>query len=111
MDDKKALKNAPAFKWKLEKYRFAGRFDCHKMGKWEQVKGKRIDKGIKKFTAKPWQMTFAHNNIYTFIHLDGTAPIAPLDVSPDGIMALLMNKYQHLRAMPGDELPHEFGDP
>jgi hypothetical protein len=93
------------------------------MGKWEQVKGKRIDKGIKKFTANPDKyvaftfqnsMRFAHNtknNIYTFIHRDGTAPIAPLDVSPDGIMALMINKYQHLRAMPGDELPHKLRDP
>ncbi|CAB9524452.1 Calpain-type cysteine protease DEK1 [Seminavis robusta] len=117
MDVKKALKIAPKSKWKLEKVRFSGQFDCNKMGKWEEVRGKRIDKGIKKFTANPDKyvaitfqnsMRFAHstkNNVYTLIHREGTTPINPLDTASDGRMSLMINKYQHLRSMPNDTLP------
>lgn len=123
MNVKAALKNAPASKWKVETTQFSGRFDCKKCGKWEEVRGKRIDKGIKKFKANPEKyyaityqksMRFMHDTkrcSYTLIHREGTRPITPLDVGPNEKMIIMMQTYQHLKPFPNDELPPEHRDP
>ncbi|CAB9517254.1 Calpain-3 [Seminavis robusta] len=117
MNVQKALKAAPKSKWMLEKVKFSGQFDCNAMGQWEDIHGKRIDKGIKKFTAHPekyaglvfnTKMRFAHNTktcVYTLIHREGTTLIKPQNVSEDGDMTLMMYKYRHLTPMPNDTLP------
>jgi len=92
------------------------------MGKWEEVHGKRLDKGVKKFKANPDKyialvysknIRFAaskKNNVYTLIHREGTGPISPLEVEPKGTMTLMITNYQHLPSMPNDELPPKYRD-
>jgi hypothetical protein len=113
--------DADASRWKLSELIFAGSVSFETMGKKEEVRGKCITKGIKKFKANPGKylaMTYQTDDLkypkdkheYTFIHRAGTKKYQPQGLSTSGWMTLLLQEYQQLMPLEDNILPKQFRD-
>jgi hypothetical protein len=121
-DVEEAYRNAPASKWKYSECRFNGRLEGKKIGRLEDVRGKSLNKGIKKFKENPGTYAAimfapkirswpAKQQEYTLVHRQGTIQLKASGIDAKGNMMVMIQDYFHLPQFPDDELPPEHRDP
>jgi hypothetical protein len=103
-------------RWKLLEMRNSGSVSFETLGRTEEVKGKSIRNGIKKFKANPGKylaMTYQTNesqNKYNLIHRAGTKKYKPTGLSDKGWMTVLLHEYESLPPYKNNILPKQYRD-